>query len=149
MKQKEYQKLLELVCNKQDSLLAHGLWDSEEYKLMERLKVKLKKKKRNEENITMKEVLMLLLAMMIGFAGGTGMFALILHYCNGNEKSVSTEIDDFGQSAEVCAESFRGLSNAFKTMGENINKGVVKFVGDSDKMTEEEFKQALRKKKGM
>ena len=40
MKQKEYQKLLELVCNKQD----HGLWDSEEYKLMERLKVKLKKK---------------------------------------------------------------------------------------------------------
>ena len=44
MKQKEYQKLLELVCNKQDSLLAHGLWDSEEYKQMERLKVKLKKK---------------------------------------------------------------------------------------------------------
>lgn len=35
MKQKEYQKLLELVCNKQDSLLAHGLWDSEEYKQME------------------------------------------------------------------------------------------------------------------
>ena len=35
----------------------------------------------------MKEVLMLLLAMIIGFAGGTGMFALILHYCNGNEKS--------------------------------------------------------------
>lgn len=34
----------------------------------------------------MKEVLMLLLAMIIGFAGGTGMFALILHYCNGNEK---------------------------------------------------------------
>ena len=61
----------------------------------------------------MKEVLMLLLAMIIGFAGGTGMFALILHYCNGNEKPVSTEIDDFGQSAEVCAESFRGLSNAF------------------------------------
>ena len=30
----------------------------------------------------MKEVLMLLLAMIIGFAGGTGMFALILHYCN-------------------------------------------------------------------
>nr|DAP33311.1 MAG TPA: hypothetical protein [Caudoviricetes sp.] len=25
-------------------MLAHGLWDSEEYKLMERLKVKLKKK---------------------------------------------------------------------------------------------------------
>ena len=49
----------------------------------------------------MKEVLMLLLAMIIGFAGGAGMFALILHYCNGNEKSVSTEIDDFGQSAEV------------------------------------------------
>lgn len=44
MKQKEYQKLLELVCNKQDRLLAHGLWDSEEYKLMEHLKVKLKKK---------------------------------------------------------------------------------------------------------
>lgn len=44
MKQKEYQKLLELVCNKQDSLLTHGLWDSEEYKQMERLKVKLKKK---------------------------------------------------------------------------------------------------------
>ncbi len=97
----------------------------------------------------MKEVLMLLLAMIIGFAGGTGMFALILHYCNSNEKSVSTEIDDFGKSSEVCAESFRGLSNAFKTMGESINKGVVKFVGDSDKMTEEEFKQALRKKKGM
>ena len=52
----------------------------------------------------MKEVLMLLLAMMIGFAGGTGMFALILHYCNGNEKSVSTEIDDFGQSAEYYHE---------------------------------------------
>lgn len=96
----------------------------------------------------MKEVLMLLLAMIIGFAGGAGMFALILHYCNGNKKSVSTEIDDFGKSSEVCAESFRGLSNAFKTMGESINKGVVKFVGDSDKMTEE-FKQALRKKKGM
>lgn len=43
---------------------------------------------------------------------------------------------------EVC-------QTAFKTMGESINKGVVKFVGDSDKMTEEEFKQALRKKKGM
>lgn len=28
----------------------------------------------------MKEVLMLLLAMIIGFAGGAGMFALILHY---------------------------------------------------------------------
>ena len=93
---------------------------------------------------------MLLVAMIVGFAGGVGVFALILNCCNDNdEKSVSTEIDDFGQSAEVCAESFRGLSNAFKTMGENINKGVVKFVGDSDKMTEEEFKQALRKKKGM
>ena len=34
-------------------------------------------------------------------------------------------------------------------MGESFNKGIVKFVGDSDKMTEEEFKQALRKKKGM
>lgn len=98
----------------------------------------------------MGEVLMLLVAMIVGFAGGVGVFALILNCCNDNdEKSVSTEIDDFGQSAEVCAESFRGLSNAFKTMGENINKGVVKFVGDSDKMTEEEFKQALRKKKGM
>ena len=96
----------------------------------------------------MGEVLMLLVAMIVGFAGGVGVFALILNCCNDNdEKSVSTEIDDFGQSAEVCAESFRGLSNAFKTMGENINKGVVKFVGDSDKMTEEEFKQALRKKK--
>ena len=41
---KRVSKLLELVCNKQDSLLAHGLWDSEEYKLMEHLKVKLKKK---------------------------------------------------------------------------------------------------------
>ena len=49
MKQKEYQKLLELVCNKQDSLLAHGLWDSEEYKLMERLKVKLKKKTKKKQ----------------------------------------------------------------------------------------------------
>ena len=98
----------------------------------------------------MGEVLMLLVAMIVGFAGGVGVFALILNCCNDNdEKSVSTEIDDFGQSAEVCAESFRGLSNAFKTMGENINKGVVKFVGDSDKMTEEEFKQAFRKKKGM
>ena len=87
MKVEDYQKLLELVCNRQDYLLTHGLWDGKEYKHMERLKVKLKKKtKRNEENITMKEVSMLLLAMMIGFAGGTGMFALILHYCNGNEK---------------------------------------------------------------
>ena len=92
----------------------------------------------------MKEVLMLLLAMIIGFAGGIGMFALILHYCKGNEKSVSTEIDDFDESVEVCAESFQGLSSAFKAMGE---RGVVKFVGDSDKMTEEEFKQALRKRK--
>lgn len=95
----------------------------------------------------MKEVLMLLLAMIIGFAGGTGMFALILHYCNGNEKPVSKKENNV--PTEVCAESFRGLSNAFKTMGESINKGIVKFVGDSDKMTEEEFKQALRKKKGM
>lgn len=95
----------------------------------------------------MKEVLMLLLAMIIGFAGGTGMFALILHYCNGNAKSVSTEIDDFDESSEVCAESFQGLSNAFKTMGESINKGAIKFIGDSDKMTEEEFKKALRKRK--
>ena len=93
----------------------------------------------------MGEVLMLLVAMIVGFAGGVGVFALILNCCNDNdEKSVSTEIDDFGKSSEVCAESFRGLSNAFKTMGESINKGVVKFVGDSDKMTEEEFKQALR-----
>lgn len=92
----------------------------------------------------MKEVLMLLLAMIIGFAGGAGMFALILHYCNGNKKSVSTEIDDFDESVEVCAESFQGLSNAFKAMGE---RGVVKFVGNSDKMTEEEFQQALRKRK--
>ena len=91
----------------------------------------------------MKEVLMLLLAMIIGFAGGTGMFALILHYCNGNEKSVSTEIDDFGQSAEVCAESFRGLSNAFKTMGENMNKGHTRYIGN---MTEQEFKEALKMK---
>ena len=94
----------------------------------------------------MKEVLMLLLAMIIGFAGGAGMFALILHYCNGNEKSVSTEIDDFGQSAEVCAESFRGLSNAFKTMGENMNKGHTRYIGNSDKMTEQEFKEALKMK---
>lgn len=95
----------------------------------------------------MKEVLMLLLAMMIGFAGGTGMFALILHYCNGNEKSVSKKENNV--PTEVCAKSFEGMAMAFQTMGENINKGVVKFVGDSDKMTEEEFKQALRKKKGM
>lgn len=97
----------------------------------------------------MGEVIMLLVAMIIGFAGGTGMFALILHYCKGNEKSVSTEIDDIDERVEICAESFQGLSNAFKTMGESFNKGIVKFVGDSDKMTEEEFKQALRKKKGM
>ena len=94
----------------------------------------------------MKDVLMWLLAMIIGFAGGTGMFALILHYCNGNEKSVSTEIDDFGQSAEVCAESFRGLSNAFKTMGESINKGYTRYIGNSDKMTEQEIKEALKMK---
>ena len=59
----------------------------------------------------MKEVLMLLLAMIIGFAGGAGMFALILHYCNGNEKSVSKKENNV--PTEVCAESFRGLSNAF------------------------------------
>ena len=59
----------------------------------------------------MKEVLMLLLAMIIGFAGGTGMFALILHYCNGNEKPVSKKENNV--PTEVCAESFRGLSNAF------------------------------------
>lgn len=39
----------------------------------------------------MGEVIMLLVAMIIGFAGGTGMFALILHYCKGNEKSVSMQ----------------------------------------------------------
>lgn len=62
------------------------------------------------------------------------------------EKSVSTEIDDFGQSAEVCAESFRGLSNAFKTMGESINQGYTRYIGNSDKMTEQEFKEALKMK---
>lgn len=98
----------------------------------------------------MGEVLMLLVAMIVGFAGGVGVFALILNCCNDNdEKSVSTEIDDIDERVEICAESFQGLSNAFKTMGESFNKGIVKFVGDSDKMTEEEFKQALRKKKGM
>ena len=45
MKVEDYQKLLELVCNRQDYLLTHnGLWDGKEYKHMERLKVKLKKK---------------------------------------------------------------------------------------------------------
>lgn len=44
MKVEDYQKLLELVCNRQDYLLTHGLWDGKEYKYMERLKVKLKKK---------------------------------------------------------------------------------------------------------
>lgn len=98
----------------------------------------------------MGEVLMLLVAMIVGFAGGVGVFALILNCCNDNdEKSVSTESDDIDERVERCAESFQGLSNAFKTMGESFNKGIVKFVGDSDKMTEEEFKQALRKKKGM
>lgn len=95
----------------------------------------------------MGEVLMLLVAMIVGFAGGVGVFALILNCCNDNdEKSVSTEIDDFGQSAEVCAESFRGLSNAFKTMGENMNKGYTRYIGNSDKMTEQEFKEALKMK---
>lgn len=44
MKVEDCQKLLELVCNRQDYLLTHGLWDGKEYKHMERLKVKLKKK---------------------------------------------------------------------------------------------------------
>ena len=92
----------------------------------------------------MKEVLMLLLAMIIGFAGGTGMFALILHYCNGNEKTVSKKENNV--PTEVCAESFRGLSNAFKTMGESINKGYTRYIGNSDKMTEQEFKEALKMK---
>ncbi len=94
----------------------------------------------------MVEVLMLLVAMIIGFAGGTGMFALILHYCNANEKSVSTEIDDAGECTGVCAESFQGLSNAFKAVGENMNKGYTRYIGNSDKMTEQEFKEALKMK---
>lgn len=92
----------------------------------------------------MKEVLMLLLAMIIGFAGGTGMFALILHYCKGNEKSVSKKENNV--PTEICAESFEGMAIAFQTMGENINKGYTRYIGNSDKMTEQEFKEALKMK---
>lgn len=60
----------------------------------------------------MKEVLMLLLAMIIGFAGGTGMFALILHYCNGNEKPISKKENNV--PTEVCAKSFEGMAMAFR-----------------------------------
>ena len=92
----------------------------------------------------MKEVLMLLLAMIIGFAGGTGMFALILHYCNGNEKPVSKKENNV--PTEVCAKSFEGMAIAFQTMGENMNKGYTRYIGNSDKMTEQEFKEALKMK---
>nr|DAP33310.1 MAG TPA: hypothetical protein [Caudoviricetes sp.] len=92
----------------------------------------------------MKEVLMLLLAMIIGFAGGAGMFALILHYCNGNEKSVSKKENNV--PTEVCAKSFEGMAMAFQTMGENMNKGYTRYIGNSDKMTEQEFKEALKMK---
>lgn len=92
----------------------------------------------------MKEVLMLLSAMIIGFAGGTGMFALILHYCNGNEKPVLKKENNV--PTEVCAKSFEGMAMAFQTMGENMNKGYTRYIGNSDKMTEQEFKEALKMK---
>lgn len=63
----------------------------------------------------MGEVIMLLVAIIIGFAGGTGMFALILHYCNGNEKSVSKKENNV--PTEVCAKSFEGHGNGFSDNG--------------------------------
>ena len=35
---------------------------------------------------------------------------------------------------------------AFQTMGENMNKGYTRYIGNSDKMTEQEFKEALKMK---
>lgn len=93
----------------------------------------------------MGEVLMLLVAMIVGFAGGVGVFALILNCCNDNdEKSVSKKENNV--PTEVCAKSFEDMAMAFQTMGENMNKGYTRYIGNSDKMTEQEFKEALKMK---
>ncbi len=44
MKRKELELLLNLVCDRQAELLRQKMWDSEEYRISESTKVKLKDK---------------------------------------------------------------------------------------------------------
>lgn len=44
MKKHEYELLLKMVCDRQSSLLQTGQWHNSEYKDLEHIKIRLKKK---------------------------------------------------------------------------------------------------------
>ena len=49
MKKREWELLFKLTCNEQDKLLKQGLWNTAQYKDLEHIKIRLKKKLKRDK----------------------------------------------------------------------------------------------------
>lgn len=49
MKKREWELLFKLICSEQDKLLKQGLWNTSQYKDLEHIKIRLKKKLKRDK----------------------------------------------------------------------------------------------------